>query len=476
MTPVNTELAPQRVDAEAALERHFAAAAELHQIPTLLYGVTKNGEIVASGCVGEAAITPQAASRVCSMTKSFVAAAVLLLRDREQLHLDVPIALYVPELARLAGPTADSPPVTVRSLLTMSSGLPDDDAWADRLMDHDRRSVDELFAAGATFAHPPGTQYEYSNFGWVMLGRTVANVTGRRAQEFITTELLQPLGLSNTRWQPAPDPVLKGHRRRGDVVVAEDPPLADGDFAPMAGLWSTVDDVCRWIDFFLDSYPARDDPETLPLHRASRREMQQIQRVRPPSAGSPVLSGTGPAGYGFGLSVEHDTRFGHMVGHAGGLPGFGSFMAWLPERHVGVVALGNLTYAPLGPPVVGALDLLDDLGEVPPRSDGVNLGNIKTLADRLLDALARPRLVDDPSLFSDNVFLDLDQEERLRDAARLRENASMPFQVLDLEAESATRGRIRLAGCDRPLTISVLLTPEVPPRLQRYEIEFVEGA
>ena len=63
-----------------------------------------------------------------------------------------------------------------------------------------------------------------------------------------------------------------------------------------------------------------------------------------------------------GLMVTHDLRFGHIVGHPGGLPGFGSFMRWLPDRGVGVVALGNVTYAPMDPATLELLEVLDDLG------------------------------------------------------------------------------------------------------------------
>src|SRR3712207_9412711 len=80
--------------------------------------------------------------------------------------------------------------------------------------------------------------------------------------------------------------------------------------------------------------------------RASRREMQQAHRA----FRSSLDAETGrldAGGYGFGLVVTHDLRFGHLVHHAGGLPGFGSYMAWLPDHGVGVVGLANRTYAPV---------------------------------------------------------------------------------------------------------------------------------
>ena len=60
--------------------------------------------------------------------------------------------------------------------MSMSAGLPEDDPWADRHMDLPAAAVDTIFRGGASFAHPPGVAYEYSNLGWVMLGRVVTNV------------------------------------------------------------------------------------------------------------------------------------------------------------------------------------------------------------------------------------------------------------------------------------------------------------
>jgi CubicO group peptidase (beta-lactamase class C family) len=69
--------------------------------------------------------------RIASMTKSFTAATIVGLRDGGLLALDDPIARHVPELAELRGPTADSPVITIRHLLTMSAGLATDDPWGD---------------------------------------------------------------------------------------------------------------------------------------------------------------------------------------------------------------------------------------------------------------------------------------------------------------------------------------------------------
>ena len=99
--------------------------------PGLAFGVVIDGRLVHSGGRGTLRVgadaPPDADSvfRIASMTKSFTAAAVLLLRDEGRLRLDDPVAAWVPDLDGRLRPTADSRPVTIEDLLTMSAGLAD---------------------------------------------------------------------------------------------------------------------------------------------------------------------------------------------------------------------------------------------------------------------------------------------------------------------------------------------------------------
>src|SRR5882724_6835899 len=182
-----------RVRAAApAVDALFAEALGELGAPGLAFGVALDGELVHSGGCGvrdlESGAAPDAdtAFRICSMTKSFIAMIVLSLRDEGRLDIDAPLAQVVPDLRALAEAGPDAPPVTVRQLLTMDAGLPQDDPWADRLMAEDNAWVSaELFARGATRSRAPGTAFEYSNYGWAALGRVVEAVTGQRHQDLV---------------------------------------------------------------------------------------------------------------------------------------------------------------------------------------------------------------------------------------------------------------------------------------------------
>ena len=236
----------------------------------------------------EAGSAPDAdtAFRICSMTKSFIAMVVLSLRDEGRLDIDAPLGDDRGRSAALAEAGPDAPPVTVRQLLTMDAGLPQDDPWADRLMADDNAWVSaELFARGATRSRAPGTAFEYSNYGWAALGRVVEAVTGQRHQDVVRERVLEPLGLRSTVWSAGdlpPDRVATGYRKAGDGFTAE-VPLADGGyFSALGGLYSSVRDLARWSGVFLDAEPPRDAPEGAPVSRATLREMSRARSAFAP--------------------------------------------------------------------------------------------------------------------------------------------------------------------------------------------------
>src|SRR4029077_11183272 len=131
--------------------------------------------------------------RIASMTKSFTAATILVLRDEGLLRLDDPIAAHVPELAVLRAPTADSPVISVRDLMTMASGLATDDPWGDRQQGLGLDAFSELLQGPLTFAWPPGARFEYSNLAYGIRGPLITNVAGREYREVVRERLLGPL-------------------------------------------------------------------------------------------------------------------------------------------------------------------------------------------------------------------------------------------------------------------------------------------
>lgn len=446
------------------------------RVPGVVYGVIAGGEVahvtglgsVSGPGVEECAPDEHTVFRIASMTKSFTAAAILLLRDEKRLGLDEPVASYVPAVAGFRLPTTDSPAITVRHLLSMASGLATDDAWGDRHLDGTAEWMDALLAAGGTFAVAPGTAFEYSNYGFAILGRVIDNVSGAPYQRFITERLLVPLGMSATTWV-APSTPAVGYRSVDDHWIAEDP-LDDGAFAAMGGLWSNVDDLARWVSFLLDSFPPRDDVDDGPLRRSSRREMQQVSRGLPVSLTTLHNGKTrlGPSGYGMGLNVIHDLTLGPMVAHSGGLPGFGSNMRWSIERNVGVVALGNRTYAPMAALTRELFDVLEDSAVLPlpvPLSSEI----LVTAANKLVDLLFEWDDDVADALFADNVFLDNEPHRRRDEAERFRAGCGAVLGRT-LGVDAATTGTMLLQCELGAARVELQLSAAIPPRVQWYEL------
>jgi CubicO group peptidase (beta-lactamase class C family) len=231
--------------------------------PAIAYGVVADGRLVHARGLGERWVGGPAPDeltvfRIASMTKSFTAAAVLLLRDEGALKLEDPADAYVPELAGLRA-LAGAAPITIRQLLTMTAGFPTDDPWGDRRQGQPLTEFAEFLAGGVSLAWAPGTRFEYSNLSYAILGRVIAAASGGDYVEFVRTRLLQPLGMTATGFDAeefGPDQLARGYR--GKAGAWQEVAMAPtGAFAPMGGIFSCVRDLALWVSGFLGSVPAR---------------------------------------------------------------------------------------------------------------------------------------------------------------------------------------------------------------------------
>lgn len=448
-----------------------------HHCPTIAWGIVANDRIVESGGFVHPDAPPHiapptvaSAYRIASMTKSFSAAATMALRDEGAFALDDEVAAYAPELDRVCATTTDAAPLTIRHLLTMTSGLVTDDPWADRHLDLTDDEFDKIVNAGLVCAVPSGLRYEYSNFGFALLGRVIHRATGTRIQDHITDRLLNPLGMHGSAWEHplAPDGVWQPPLRwRDGAFVDELPPLGDGLIAPMGGLWSSISDIAVWINFLADGFPARDGADSSVLRRSSRREMQAPHVY----IGRDTLRGiTNSTSYGMGLRiVDEDQPDGilpvRVVNHSGGFPGYGSNMRWLPGRRIGAVALSNVTYAPMALVTARLLDYADsEYGTEVSAWSATNRAEERELRQLAIDF---GELCNDWSderaraIFADNVELDLDLRRREAELG-----AHRPFVVEAIDILNG--GRLRII-CSSSVT-DIVIAPPRPYRIQAYTV------
>ena len=155
-----------------------------HRLPGLAAGIVRDGRLVHATTIGLAdqearrGVSTETGFRIASMTKNMTSLAILVLRDRGLLRLDAPLYEYVPQFAAVRPATTDSPPVTVRDLLTHTAGFVTDDPWGDRVLGMTPAELDAIMATGTLFARPPGLAFEYSNLGYGIAGRVLTNVSG----------------------------------------------------------------------------------------------------------------------------------------------------------------------------------------------------------------------------------------------------------------------------------------------------------
>lgn len=451
--------------AQPVITELVARSAATHHCPSIAWGVVADGRLVAAGGTGSlddgSVPTSRTVYRIASMTKSFTAAVVLALRDEGVLRLDDLVRHHAPELAGLRHPAADAAEITIRDLLSMGSGLATDDVWADRHLDLTDDELDAIAERGGWFAQPTGTTFEYSNLGFAVIGRVVRNASGTRLQDHVARRFLEPLAMRRTTWvQPDDDAWARPRRWLDDAHADELAPVADGVLAPMGGLWSTVEDLARWVAF-LDRAGSEHDDLLAP---ASRREMHQMHRY----AGSrSTADAAAPTGYGFGLLVRDDPRLGIVCGHSGGLPGYGSNMRWVPGRGLGAIALANVTYAPMADLTLRMLHALHDAGARPtvPRPAPDELADAARRLTMLLHEWDESHAA---ALFADNVEMD-DALARRRAAVDRLVGARWPLTISALRASTDAAASVELTAADgSTFEMCFELAPLRPVRIESW--------
>lgn len=374
------------------------AEASAGGVTQLAYGIVSGGQLVAKR-------DPDAIFRIASMTKSFTAAAVLgVCRGVIPVtgvapSLDDELVDWLPDLQESEWAAG----MTVRDALTMSTGLPNDDPWADRLESLSDAGMRDLMTRPAGTNFVTGTGYEYANYGYALLGAFVEAATGREFTEVVATHLLTPLGLESTGFDVREldgDRLVTGYRKNLAGELEPQPFTLPGAFSAIGGLASSVRDVARWISVLmmavdgsrvagesvgdatglataageaggeggndLGGFPLGANPREQRTWRRILADLQQAHRLISVTRNSRDAVVT--AGYGYGLRCYFDTQLGHSAGHSGGYPGFSLHMRWHAASGTGVVLLANVTGFPAEAVATNALDAL--VSDVRGRGDG----------------------------------------------------------------------------------------------------------
>ena len=472
---------PQTLPADAAqaLDGMLEDFARKHHVPGLMFGLVAGGALTWSKAIGLAdreaqrPVTAETRFRIASMTKNVTALAILQLRDAGEVALDAPVATYVPELARVALPTSDSEPVSVRDLLNHSAGFVTDDPWGDRQLGISPADFTRMLKDGALFARPPRIGFEYSNLGYAILGRVITNVTGAPYQDYIGETLLRPLGMHATTFdfQGAPAARRATGYRWAHERWSPEPAEADGEFGAMGGLLTSAEDYARYVAFLLSAWPPRDGAETGPVRRATVRELGAAHGFPLPattreSGGKTVAIASA---YGYGMVSSLDPVLGRTLHHRGGLPGYGSHVLISPDTGIGLFTFANITYAEADKTNLDAALALHQAGLWKPRARRVSPA-LTAAVDFALQAYASGKLDEHSPLLAVNLLPDEPAADRNAKLATLK--ARLGAGTLSrIEPQHDLAGRFIATCAKGTLTGTVTLTPGPRPQIQTLEFE-----
>lgn len=471
------DAAPQRLEQLAPeIDRLFAQFQADAHVPGVVYGVVQDGKLAYVKGVGvqdldaKRPVTPDSLFRIASMTKAFTALSILQLRDDNKLRLDDLAEQYVPEMTSWTYPTKDSPRIRVRDLLHHLGGLVTDDPWGDRQQYLPQADFTKMIAAGVPFSRVPQSQYEYSNFGYALLGRIIANASGMPYTDYVRQTILAPLGMTSSGYDVtrAPrDRTAKGYRWE-NATWALEPEMADGAFNSMGGLQVSANDYAKWIAFLLSAWPPRDDADTGPVKRATVREVAQGLNFiavanRIGSSGATACKQAGA--YAMGWRVAQDCDLGLTLAHGGGYPGYGSHVMLMPDHGVGVFALSNRTYAGPSAPAWDSAIAMKNAGLLTGRAIPVTpVVEQMFAAARAAYAAGNLRPLD--GKLAMNFLLDRSAENWTAELARLKKDVGECPAAEPLAPTGALSTAFRL-NCERgKLDGTLLLAPTTPVTIQ----------
>ncbi len=266
--------------------------------------------------------TPETIYRTGSLAKLFTATAILQLAESGRLDIDAPLPALLPEFS-IRSRFEAAPAITPRALLSHHAGLPCDlsqGMWSDA---HFSTVVQRLRDEYTAF--PPGLITSYSNIGYSLLGSVVERTSGQPYAQYVTREVLYPLGMLDSSFELRPAQQARlaaGYRdgARGDPL-----PIRD---KPAMSFYSSVEDFGRFIAAVLDGGDTVLQPGTFRTMVSAQNEQVPFDFAR-------------RVGLGWFLDEGGLGGVGTVLRHGGTTPLFTSQLIVLPESDLGVIVLCN---------------------------------------------------------------------------------------------------------------------------------------
>ena len=314
--------APSDPAAFAEIDRFTQRFLEEEGIPGLAVAIVRDEQVVYEKGYGVTSlnspspVSPRTVFDLASVSKSFTALGVLLLRDEGLIDLDSPLVLYLPDFHLDDSQLSDK--ITVRHLLNQTSGLPAITTEPLAYYEGIDAMEDMVAALGDIKLNAdPGGAFEYANLNYALLGALIEEVTGQTFEEYMQQRVFTPLGLSNTTLYP--DEAASGERADGHQllfgqVITKNTPIYRSA-SPVGWVMSSVEDMGRWMLLHLNS--GRLDGEQV----VPERDIRQAHE-----AGITFDLNGEVVGYGMGWFSEITDENLAVIWHGGDTLNFGADM------------------------------------------------------------------------------------------------------------------------------------------------------
>jgi CubicO group peptidase (beta-lactamase class C family) len=315
----------------------------MDNVPGVALALINDGRIVLEKGYGyrdletQAPVTAATLFNIGSISKSFAALGIAQLVDEQQVDLDTPVIKYIPGL-RLSDPQA-AQAVTLRQLLSHTSGLPSDEQWPPQVPPTREGIIDEFTSMPITAQ--PGTRFQYCSRCIVLAAYVLERITGQSWEAYTRAQIFEPLGMTMASFGPlglelAPD---RAQPYRHDAVLGEVPvPWGRLQYleplGPAGGIDASVVDMARYALFQLDGMLSGRRVVSAQMMAELHRPEIAVREDWTPAARAENLH------YALGWFTA-DVHGEHLIFHNGANPGFRAAIGLVPSSKTGVVLLTN---------------------------------------------------------------------------------------------------------------------------------------
>ncbi len=323
------------IDRMVWAEEQIDRSIEEGAIPGAVLLVGRGEDTVYRKAFGQRAVQPTATPMttdtifdMASISKVVgCATSIMILVERGQLNLTDKVAKYIPAFGNRG-----KEKITVEQLLLHRAGFIPDNPLAD-YRDGPAQAIENIH--NLKLIYSPGTDFRYTDVGYIMLGELVRVIDGRPLNQFAREEIFEPLGMRDTFYNPPAEVHARcapTEQREGRWMIGEvhDPrAYLLGGVAGHAGLFSTADDMARWCRMILNGGEL--DGQRV-LSELTVREMTRPRCLE---------SGGGCRGYGFGVGSTFSSARGNLFqpGVTFGHTGFTGTLMWFDPQHETFVLL-----------------------------------------------------------------------------------------------------------------------------------------